>query len=72
MKTPISNFCDTRMTNKKIEEAFTAYCKASYSDSFRIKLEGDTITGLILRMNVADVENMWNLFVLDLRDALVG
>ena len=71
MNTPISVFCEKRMMNKKIEEAFAMYCKASFADSYNVKEDGDTINSLILRMTEQDVENMWNGFVLDFRDALI-
>lgn len=60
------------MINDKLKEAFNAYVRASYSDSFDMRQDGDTITSLVLRMTVLDVENMWNRFVLDLRDTLIA
>jgi hypothetical protein len=71
MKTPISEFCEKRMMNQKIEEAFAMYCRASFANSYAINKDGDTINSLILRMTDQDVENMWEGFVLDFRNTLV-
>jgi len=65
----ISEFCKKRKIPKKIEDAFTAYCKASVGDYFSIK-SGETVTGLLMKFTDKEIENCWNKFILDLRNTI--
>lgn len=65
----VFNFCEERKTGKKIQDAFVAYCKSSVSESYQLK-SNETVTGLLMKFTREEVENLWNKFVLDLRDVL--
>jgi len=65
----IRDFCKKRKLGKKLEDAFVAYCKASVGDYFSIK-SNETVTGLLVKFTDKEIENLWNKFVLDLRDSI--
>lgn len=66
----LKEFCKERMINPKIEEAFTAYVKASYSTSFAVK-PGETLSKIINNMTREKVDEMWLQFVNDFKSILV-
>lgn len=66
----LKEFCKDRMIGVKIEEAFTAYVKASYSTSFSVKT-GDTLSKMVNNMTREKVEEMWLQFVNDFKSILV-
>lgn len=65
----IRDFCKKRLLNKKLTDAFTAYCKASISDYYQIG-NGQTVTGILMSFTEEEVEKMWGGFVLELRSVL--
>lgn len=62
----IDEFCKKRGIDKKIKDAFVAYCKASIASSYNIG-SGETITGLLLKHREEEVKARWVDFVKDLK-----
>jgi len=61
----IHDFCRKRMCDKKITDAFVAYCKASISGYYQIG-GGTTVTGILMSFSEKEIEKMWGEFVVDL------
>ena len=69
--TPIKDFCRERGIKPKIEEAFIAYVRASYSQSYAIK-PGETLSKIMEKMTREKVEDAWQKFIVDFKETLVS
>ena len=65
----IQEFCAKRGLNNAIEQAFTTYVKATYSNSLAVR-EGDTLSKIVNNLTTEKVEDMWLKFVYDLKETL--
>jgi hypothetical protein len=65
----IRDFCEKRMLNKKLTDAFISYCKSHVSDYYHIG-NGQTVTGILISFNDQEIEKLWQAFVADLRAIL--
>lgn len=57
------------MISKGIEEAFIAYCKTYLAETYGIRMS-DTLSLVGDKITRKEVEDLWNKFILDMRDAL--
>ena len=65
----IHDFCTKRKLSRKLEDAFTSYCKAYIRETFYVN-NGQTTTSLLFALNDDELEKLWQEFVLDLKHLL--
>ena len=67
----IQEFCEKNKISRRIESAFTSYCRTTYALRFELR-EGDTVARVIATMNEEQVKQAWNSFVTELKDVLTS
>lgn len=68
---PVRNFCRVRGVPQGIEEAFIAYCKNYLKDAYGISMK-DTLSLVGDKITDKEVQDLWNRFILDMRDAILS
>lgn len=58
----ISKFCEARMIDPKLEEAFTAYIRSEYASKFSLR-NGETTKMVVSKLTIEEVGDAWNEFV---------
>lgn len=66
MKSPISEFCDSRLISDSLKHSFSAYIRSEYSRRFKMSLDGETVQLLLGRMSQEDLEDAWKDFTNEL------
>lgn len=66
----IRQFCEKRNISKNIEDAFVTYCRSLYATRFELKPSGDTLTGILKKLNDREIERLWMDFVCEFQQIL--
>ena len=66
IKSPISEFCDSRGISGQLKSAFGAYIRSMYADKFKMSEGGETVHLILNKMSQEDLEAAWQDFVKDL------
>ena len=65
----ISKFCEGRMIDTKLEEAFTAYIRSEYASKFSLR-NGETTKLVVSKLTIEEVSDAWVEFVRDMKKYL--
>lgn len=66
---PVRDFCRERMLSKGLEEAFVQYCKTYLAETYGIRMF-DTLSLVGDKINRKEIDDLWNRFIMDMRNAL--
>lgn len=66
IKSPLSEYCESRGISGQIKNAFGAYIRATYADKYKMAESGETIHLILNKMSQEDLEDAWQDFVRDL------
>lgn len=68
---PVRMFCRDRLIPQSIEEAFVAYCKFYLKEKYGISMK-DTLSLVGDKISDKEVADLWNQFIMDMRNALLS
>lgn len=58
----ISKFCESRLIDPKLEEAFTAYIRSDYAGKYSLR-NGETTKLVVSKLTMEEIADAWNDFV---------
>ena len=66
IKSPISEFCDSRGISGQLKSAFGAYIRSMYAYKFKMGSDSETIHLVLGRLSQEQLEEAWQDFIKEL------